>query len=419
MLIAGLLFVLSFIIIRPQDFMPGLFGARIILVSMGSVLIVWAMSPFKKALVATVQDKYFLFFCLAIVISTLTLRWISYSASTFIDTLKLAMIYLVMATAIRNQSQLRTVTWALVFLLTAVACYCVLQPYMYDIIGEGVYSSVKGVWQVKGVGIFDNPNDIAYSLVLVIPFYLSVFMSSTGLSRLGSLVLLIISLYAIYLTQSRGGYLAAASCFFFWTIFNTKSRNVRLAVIVVAFLVLAGTFLVKSGSYHEEESSLGRVEAWSAGATMLKEHPLIGVGKEQFIEHFPKDSHNSFVRAGAELGLLGLYAFIGILLYSIKSLMKYGVNASGTNMYRLCLLIYLGSYIVASILSTRTYDIVFIIVIALTSAMERLAVADAPVEESVSFAAAPSFINRQVIIMTVLCLLAWKLFLLGFWRGII
>ena len=90
------------------------------------------------------------------------------------------------------------------------------------------------------------------------------------------------------------GYLATFSCFFFWIIGYMKSRKVRRVLIPVAFVVLIVAFLVKSAGYHHDESSMGRVDAWSVGMTMFKEHPLIGVGKYQFFEHHKIDSRSSF-----------------------------------------------------------------------------------------------------------------------------
>ena len=149
--------------------------------------------------------------------------------------------------------------------------------------------------------------------------------------------------------------------------------------------------------------------------TMFKEHPLIGVGKYQFFEHHKIDSHNSFVRPRAELGLLGLYSFVGILLYSIKSLLRPGGNTPGINIYRLSYLAYLGSYIVGSIFSTRTYDLMFIVVIAITSAIERLAATETFQQEiPYHIPRVPLFISRQAAVMTILCILAWKLKLYRF-----
>lgn len=420
MLIAGLIFVLSLIIIRPQDFVLELVGSRIVLYSMTALLIAWIASPLKKNLICTTQDKFIsLFFC-AFILSTLSVGWISFSISIFVETLKLALIYFFVATVIRNTSHLRSVTWSLVFLLTALAGSCILQHYGWDITGARMlWSPLKKVWQIRGIGIFDNPNDIAYALIFVVPFYLSALVSSNRLYRFGSLVLLIVSIYAIYLTESRGGYLATFSCFFFWIIGYMKSRKVRRVLIPVAFVVLIVAFLVKSAGYHHDESSMGRVDAWSVGMTMFKEHPLIGVGKYQFFEHHKIDSHNSFVRAGAELGLLGLYSFVGILLYSIKSLLRPGGNTPGINIYRLSYLAYLGSYIVGSIFSTRTYDLMFIVVIAITSAIERLAAAETPAGDPVSYPRVPLFISRQAAVMTILCILAWKLSCIILSRGLI
>lgn len=425
MLVTGLIIFLSLITIRPQDFLDGVQGERLVFYCMGTLLAMWIVSSVPKKLVCTIQDKFVSLFFIAFVVSTMSVGWISYSVSTFIGTFKLALIYFFIVTVIRNTSDLKKVTQALVFLLTIMAFTCVLEHFGIDVTGTGmVWASEKGVWQIKGVGIFDNPNDIAYSIVLVIPFYLSSSMSSNGVLKVCSFVLLLLSLYAVYLTESRGGYLATFSCLACWALSYIENKSLRLMLIPVIFALLLCVFLLKTSGYRQDGSAMGRIDSWGAGMTMLRSHPIIGVGKGQFIEHHDLDSHNSFVRAGAELGLLGLYSFIGILLYSIKSLSRSADAVLGTNIYRIGFLSYLAAFIVGSMFSTRTYDIIFLVAVALTSAMKRIAAAEGKASTK-GIAAAPTadslanasiLMNWRVAFLTILCLVVWHLFLINVWH---
>lgn len=74
---------------------------------------------------------------------------------------------------------------------------------------------------------------------------------------------------------------------------------------------MAVAFSAQTGDYRDDNSSMGRIEAWVAGMSMLQQHPLVGVGKGQFLEHYSRDSHNSFVRAGAESGSLDSMHLLG------------------------------------------------------------------------------------------------------------
>ena len=97
----------------------------------------------------------------------------------------------------------------------------VLQHHGYDITGAGMlWAPDKGIWQIKGIGNFDNPNDLAYSVVLVVPFALGfLFRTKVFLFRAASLFLLIISIYCIYLTRSRGGQVSLVASLGSWAYF--------------------------------------------------------------------------------------------------------------------------------------------------------------------------------------------------------
>jgi O-antigen ligase len=61
-------------------------------------------------------------------------------------------------------------------------------------------------------------------------------------------------------------------------------------------------------------STLERMECWQEAVAMWREHPVLGVGLGQFVEHHYMTAHNSYLLAVAELGLPGMLLF-GIILY--------------------------------------------------------------------------------------------------------
>lgn len=229
MLFAGLLVFIFLIIIRPHELFPYLEGAKIVLYVMSVLIMGWLLSPIPKRLCRTVQDKFVTLFFFSIVVSTLTVKWIAYSANTLIDVIKLTLIYYFITTIVNSETRFKTVTWVLVTLLAAVGGMSVLQYYGIDLTGRGMtWSNAKGVWQMRGVGIFDNPNDIAYSVVFALPFSLGLFIhyKETRIRVVG-LILLAISGTCIYLTKSRGGYLAAVASLAAWSYFSARSKAMR------------------------------------------------------------------------------------------------------------------------------------------------------------------------------------------------
>jgi putative inorganic carbon (hco3(-)) transporter len=422
MLFFGLLLFMFIQIIRPQDFVPGLQGARLALYLMVSLLIGLLFSPVEKKLFKSPHDKYAGMFFVAIVLSTFALFWLSYIVDTATETLKIAMVYYFIVMVVNNEDRLRKTILTMVILMGFVALMAVLQYHGYDITGAGMtFAADKGVWQIKGIGNFDNSNDLAYSVVLVVPFALGFLFQTKGfLGRIMSLLLLIVSIYCIYLTRSRGGQIAMAASLASWVYFWIKNPKRRRQLIIFAITGVIAVAVLQATGYREDESAMGRVEAWAEGWQLLKSSPIIGVGKGQFIEHHKRDTHSSYVRAGAELGLLGLYAFMG-MIYAVGLTILKIQKTSGDDKWRPY---YSGfgaffvSYIAGSAFSTRTYDLIFLICVALVGTLGRLALYDTDEvsAEGVLFPTVTAHIwNKNIFGITIAVLIAWYLFLRQVW----
>ena len=397
-------------------------GMRLVLYLMVVLLVGLLFSPIDKKAIRCPQDKYASLFFLSIVLSTLTLFWVSYIIDTSIEVLKSALIYFFLIMVVNTEERFRIVIWTMVVLMSVVASMGVLQYHGYDITGAGMsFAADKGIWQIKGIGNFDNPNDLAYSVVLVIPFALGFLIQTKGfLGRFIALILLIVSLYCVYLTKSRGGQIALSASLGTWIYFWTKNPKRKRQLIIFGIAGVIAVAVGQSTGYREDESAMGRIDAWAEGWQLLKSNPIIGVGKGQFIEHHSRDTHSSYVRAGAELGLLGLYAFIGMI---------YGVGLTIMNVqestidekwrpYYAGFGAFFVSYASASAFSTRTYDLIFLICVALVGTLGRLALSDTDEvsSEGVLFPAqTANFWNKNVFGITIAVLIAWYLFLRQVW----
>ena len=85
------------------------------------------------------------------------------------------------------------------------------------------------------------------------------------------------------------------------------------------------------GSYDEglDESAAIRLTAWDAGMRMFAHKPILGIGLNQFPEHYLDyaidppvyqgfDAHNTYIKALAETGLVGFIPFAMLLWLTIK-----------------------------------------------------------------------------------------------------
>lgn len=178
---------------------------------------------------------------------------------------------------------------------------------------------------------------------------------------------------------------------------------------------------VRAAGYREDESAMGRIESWAEGWQLLKTHFLIGVGKEQFREYHSVDTHNSFVRAATELGLFGLYAFVGMIYgagLTIFRLQEHPEKNIRWRAYYASFGGFLTAYVAASAFSTRTYELLFFICVAFVGILGRLALTDTDVVsvDGVLFPNETAHVwNKNVFGLTVAVLIAWYLFLRQVW----
>lgn len=174
-------------------------------------------------------------------------------------------------------------------------------------------SDAAATRRIRYLGPLSDPNDLGMLLVMAIPL---IVLFSTRVNTFFKLILwgvVGLFLYGIKLTNSRGTLLAAMSIFGLWFLrtYGLK-RCIQLSVIgIPALLVVMSKFRTISA---DDESAEGRLDAWYEGYQMLMGSPLFGVGVNGFLDHHYLTAHNSFVLAFAEMGLVGVLIWTGLLV---------------------------------------------------------------------------------------------------------
>jgi putative inorganic carbon (HCO3(-)) transporter len=183
-----------------------------------------------------------------------------------------------------------------------------------------------------GVG---NPNDFAAMANLFVPvaFYLMQGRRPRW-ERLFFLGCLLLTFAGITVSASRGGFLGLAAAFLY-VIANSKRRLRNLALVGVFLIPMA---LAPISPVHrllypnsgDRESTESRQASWMAGLRMIQAHPFLGVGVGNFKPLASaygggnlggnEVAHNTYIEVAAEMGLPGLFAFLGILYFSFQSL---------------------------------------------------------------------------------------------------
>jgi O-antigen ligase len=180
------------------------------------------------------------------------------------------------------------------------------------------------------IGIFENPNDLAYGLVVLFPIALALALDSRGARRLLLLATLGVYVAAVLATFSRGGLLGLTAVLVLAVARWTRSWF-RLPVLL---LLAAGLLFALPGAWQraegygdlrEDRSVHQRVDSLRAGLAMAGDRPLLGVGLGCSLlgwEHWapadriarkPLHTHNTFVQVLAETGLIGAAVFLALL----------------------------------------------------------------------------------------------------------
>jgi O-antigen ligase len=188
--------------------------------------------------------------------------------------------------------------------------------------------------RIRWISIFNDPNDLALALVIMVPPLLASLVrpSFIGL-KIIPVSLIGLMLYAIYLTNSRGGILGlmVAVTFFFikrsrWVVPGGIIGGTLAAIIFTFGPSRLGLLSVT------DESAVGRLESWYYGFQLMKSSPLFGVGHNMFTDQHALTAHNSFVLAAAELGLFGLFCWLGLFYTAFRGLSLIQKHCAGSSL---------------------------------------------------------------------------------------
>jgi len=279
--------------------------------------------------------------------------------------------YVLLRYAVRDDRQFRRVVIILSLAVVVQACSAIVQWYTGVGLGGIEVLVADGVRRVRGAGIFNDPNDLALTLVTAIPLVIVLASDrQRGMLQRSAFALSVVPIVvALYFTNSRGGIIAFAAVMLVlaYQRFGTAAATAA-AVVGLTLIVAAGpsrTAQFDTG----EESAQERIEAWSEGLQMFKSRPLTGVGWNRFMDYHERVAHNSFVHTLAELGLFGGFFFVGLAYSYFQSLRMAGSandQAAGRAWTNGLIASGAGLYAGATFLS-RQYNPGFYMIIALGS----------------------------------------------------
>lgn len=186
-------------------------------------------------------------------------------------------------------------------------------------------------------GTFIEGNtSIALALVMVLPLlrYLQLNTDNKWI-RHGLTFAMLLTALAIIGSYSRGAFLAGAvMAFTLWL----KTRNKLLLAMVliismpIMLMIMPDKWFEKMGTvetYEQDNSALGRINAWHFAYNLAKDRPLVGGGFETFDRNLFKiyapeperfhDAHSIYFEVLGEHGFVGLTLFLIIGALSLRT----------------------------------------------------------------------------------------------------
>jgi len=257
----------------------------------------------------------------SIVISVALTGWLSGAEAALLGFLPFLLTFFFVAINFKTKRQLQV----LVALLFFVAVFAIVQSQLDEKSGllQGNYfMSMKGktgeiFYRIRGLGEINDPNDFGQFLLCVIPaMFLFWVKGKAFLNIVRVYIPVAILLCGLFLTHSRGAMLALAL---------TLVAAFRRKIGIVRSLITGGVLIVglqaagfTGGRDVSAADGADRMGAWGAGLDMIKAHPIFGVGSGQFRDHYYMTAHNTIVILAAELGVVGLFFWLGIVVPSLR-----------------------------------------------------------------------------------------------------
>ncbi|MFH1855696.1 MAG: O-antigen ligase family protein [Candidatus Omnitrophota bacterium] len=322
--------------LHPLQFMPGLKYSNFTTGVAFVIFLAWGFHVLVyRDLYIPKSKQWVWFFCFVLLAGmSSAMRW-GESSFYYIDLLKVFVLYFLIAVLTKTKRHIFVLIAVLLFLGLMTAVLAIYQ----NIHGVGLRLS-EGILRITGFS--NDPNDLALSLLLLLPLTIGLFLKSRRfVSKAATLILLFLFLLVIALTFSRAVYLAVPIVFIL-SVWRFVRKNKRVLVILMIFLGIVPVlhFLPQRFFKRIETISMvnidpsiwSRVDGYVVGLKMMAEHPFVGVGIGRWQrEYWPlaiemplirtkmsSVQHNIFIEVGSETGIMGLISFVLLTIYAFK-----------------------------------------------------------------------------------------------------
>ena len=251
------------------------------------------------------------------------------------------LIVLLVVSCVRKYEQLQLMAVLAVVGITVAALYGCYQGY----IGVEVVPSQQDMIVNEGMpgrvySFFDNPNNFAELLAMLIPLDVALLLNAKGWrGRLLSLFSLGVCVAAIGLTYGRASWLGLAlAVVVFLGLMNWRFIPLFIVLGICAIPLLPETIYnrILTIGNTQDSSTRYRFSIFEATGELLKTYWLRGVGLGSDVMQavfraqyppmsngaYPIHTHNNYLQMWVEAGIVGAVAYVALLLHQLKAGVK-------------------------------------------------------------------------------------------------
>lgn len=296
---------------------------------MGLLAIVSAVSAYLRSDVSRLRFGRAQWLLLAFAVWALLTTFIAPNPgeqqSEYFDTFFRALIvFFLIVAVVRTEGDLAM--FRQVYLWSVAGLAGVSVYLSWDNLGEEIEGTSK---RLQAIGSLENANDIAAVMIVGIPFALRrMSQSRQPLVWIESFFFLGLTLFALYLAQSRGALLALGAGGLGYWFLRSKRRwlIVILGISAVGAVAPFANDLLRRDQQDLHESGASRLNYWKAGIKMVLRSPVLGVGFGRYPKEYQqyagsgeqyefgeRTAHSTWILALAETGVPGLLLFVGFV----------------------------------------------------------------------------------------------------------
>jgi O-antigen ligase len=248
------------------------------------------------------------------------------------------------------------------FLITIVLFFDAF--YVMKAFKQAIDSELGSFSPSSVTGNNGNKNVMAASLIIKFPFCLYLILNTKILGKILGVITLFVGAFAIFILSTRSTFLslfAIIILFAITTLYFRKKSDIKTSVLSISYLVVPVIFAFffsnlalsnineasASGAVTDRiqsiqlnnEASSGRLHLWQGAIDYFLKHPFIGDGygnwklasipyEKEFTNDLfvPYHSHNDFLEAAADLGIVGGLAYLGLFVMAFVFTIRVWLN---------------------------------------------------------------------------------------------